>query len=121
MDINHFKQKLEEELKEVESELSNIGTKNPNIQNGVTDWQAKPANLDVDTADETEMGDKFEEYEENTAVLKNLEIRYNDIKYALIKIEKGEYGKCEVCSKDIEEDRLGANPAAKTCKEHMNG
>ena len=120
MNTDHFKQKLEEELAQVEAELSNIGTKNPAIQNGVTDWESKPADLDTDTADDMELGDRIEEFEENTAVLKNLEIRYNEIKLALSKIQAGNYGKCEVCSKDIEQDRLEANPAAKTCKEHMN-
>jgi RNA polymerase-binding transcription factor DksA len=61
----------------------------------------------------------MEEYEENTAVLKNLEIKYNEIKKTLQKIEDGKYGVCEVCGKLIEEDRLEANQAAKTCKEHM--
>ena len=43
-----------------------------------------------------------------------------EIDAALEKMEKGTYGICEVCNKPIEEDRLEANPAAKTCKEHMN-
>jgi RNA polymerase-binding transcription factor DksA len=36
-------------------------------------------------------------------------------------MDSGSYGKCEVCGKAIEADRLEANPAAPTCKEHMNG
>ncbi len=120
MDSNHFKEKLEEEFKLVESELNNIGTKNPAVSNGTTDWEAKPADFNTDSADDTELGDKIEEFEENTAVLKNLEIKYNDIKAALSKIENNTFGKCEVCGNDIEEDRLQANPAARTCKAHMN-
>ena len=42
-----------------------------------------------------------------------------DIKRALKKIKDDEYGKCELCGEDIEEDRLEANPAARTCKKHM--
>ena len=120
MNTEHLKEKLEKELAEVDSELKNIGRRNPDVpSNGVTDWEAKPADFDTDTADESELGDRLEEYEENTAVLKNLEIRYNEIKVALHKIEDGKYGVCEVCGKEIEADRLEANPAAKTCKEHM--
>ena len=52
-------------------------------------------------------------------MLKELEIRYNDIKDALDKIEKNKYGICEVSGEEIEEERLIANPAARTCKAHM--
>ena len=121
MNTEHFKQKLEKELGVVGEELSNIATKNPNVNNGTTDWEAKSTDGSVDTADDTELGDKIEEFEENTAVTKDLEIRYNDIKAALAHIEAGTYGICEVCGEKIEEDRLEANPAARTCKAHMNG
>lgn len=120
MDINHFKNKLEEELKEVEGELESIGSKNPQIKNGTTDWVAKPGDEDADAADDMELAEKIEEYEDNTAILKNLEIRFNQIKKALKKIEEGTYGICEVGGEQIELDRLEANPSALTCKLHMN-
>lgn len=116
MDTNYFKEKLEEELFLVEKELNDVGRKNPDNKN---DWEAEPADMNIDSADENEVADNIEEFEENTAVLKELEIRYNDIKDALAKIEKGTYGICEVSSEPIEEDRLIANPAARTCKKHM--
>jgi RNA polymerase-binding transcription factor DksA len=116
LDTNFFKDKLQKELLLVEHELENVGRKNPDNK---LDWEAVPADMNKDSADENETADNMEEFEENTAVLKELEIRYNDIKTALSKIEKGEYGFCEVCGKPIEEDRLVANQAAKTCKEHM--
>ena len=123
MDINNLKQKLEQELAELEAELANIGNKHTFNANGgkPVDWEARPGDFSTDNADETELGDKMEEYEENTAVLKNLEIKYNEVRSALNKINEGNYGICEVCSNQIEEDRLIANPSAKTCKEHMNG
>ena len=49
MDTNHFKNKLEEELKEVEVELEHIGSKNPSVKNGVTDWEAKPGDEDAES------------------------------------------------------------------------
>lgn len=116
IDIKMFKERLEKELLLVEQELNNIGRKNPDNK---LDWEAEPADMNVDSADENETADNMEEFEENTAVLKELEIRYNDIKNALAKIEKNTYGFCEVCQKPIEEDRLLANQAARTCKEHM--
>ena len=100
----------------VERELNEVGRKNPDNK---ADWEAEPADTGADSADENEVADKIEEYERNTAILKDLEIRYNDIKDALKKIEAGKYGFCEISGEPIEEDRLIANPAARTCKQHM--
>jgi len=116
IDIEYFKTKLEEELELVENELNSVGRKNPTNKK---DWEAEPADMNIESADSNEVADNMEEFEGNTAVLKELEIRYNNIKDALDKIEKGEYGLCEVCGEEIEEERLIANPAARTCKKHM--
>jgi RNA polymerase-binding transcription factor DksA len=48
-----------------------------------------------------------------------LEGRRTDVKEALDKIEEGRFGICEECGEKIEEDRLEANPSARTCKAHM--
>jgi RNA polymerase-binding transcription factor DksA len=41
------------------------------------------------------------------------------LKKTLLKIEKGEYGKCEKCGEIIEEKRLRAVPAAACCQTCM--
>ena len=76
--------------------------------------------MDIQQADPNERADAIEEYETNVGVLKEIEVRYNDVKDALAKIEKGAFGTCEISGEIIEEDRLIANPAARTCKKHMN-
>jgi RNA polymerase-binding transcription factor DksA len=116
LDTNYFKDKLQEELSLVEKELNDIGRRNPENK---LDWEAEPGDMNVHSADPNETADNIEEFEGNTAVLKELEIRYNDIKDALVKIENGTYGICEVSGEPIEEDRLIANPTARTCKKHM--
>jgi RNA polymerase-binding transcription factor DksA len=117
IDIDYFKEKLGEELLLVEKELNDVGRVNPDNK---LDWEAEPTPMNEGSADEDEVADKIEEFEGNTAVLKELEIRYNDIKDALVKIEKDTYGLCEVSGEPIEEERLIANPAARTCKKHMS-
>ncbi len=67
-----------------------------------------------------EIAENIDEYEENTGILKELEIRLNEIKAALDRMKKGTYGLCIVSHEPIEADRLEANPAAATCKSHMN-
>jgi RNA polymerase-binding transcription factor DksA len=116
IDINFFKKSLEDELVVVERELNGIGHKNPDNKN---DWEAESETDEVDSADSNEVADKFEDYEEHSAVIRELEIRRSDIKDALSKIEEGKYGMCEVSGDPIEEDRLIANPSARTCKQHM--
>ena len=56
----------------------------------------------------------FELTEKNKQVLM-------DIDEALIKIEKGKYGKCEKCSKDISIERMKALPFAKKCIKCQSG
>ena len=109
----HFKKLLQKELKLLETELKTVGQINPDNKK---DWEATPPAKDADLAEKEEVAERIEAYEGNTAVLKQLEIKYNEVKGALANIEKGTYGYCTVCKKEIEDDRLTANPAAKTCK-----
>lgn len=117
LDTNHFKQKLEEELGVLTVELERIGRRNPSNPD---DWEPKPEESNIVPADKNEAADKIESFEENSAMLKELEIRYNNVKLALTKIKSGTYGICEVSKKPIEERRLEANPSARTCTVHMN-
>ncbi len=115
-DIKHFKQKLEAEKKSLEAELSTVGRRNPHNPN---DWEPIYSEIDVDTADDGDVAEEINEYQNNIAILNSLELKYNEVLVALEKIIKGKYGICEVCGKPIEHDRLDANPGAKTCKAHM--
>ena len=75
--------------------------------------------MDIQSGDDNEKADSFEAYEENTAILKQLEIRFNNLKDALEKIKNGTYGVCEKCGEKIEKDRLNASSSARTCKKCM--
>jgi RNA polymerase-binding transcription factor DksA len=119
LNLKHFKEKLEEERGLLEKELNSIGVKNPDSSD---EWEATEREMDVMTpmADPDEAADKIEEYDENRAIVDELEIRYKAIKLALAKIEEGAYGTCEVGGEPIEEERLQVNPAARTCKKHLD-
>ncbi len=114
-DIKHFKEKLEAELTLLEKEMLSIGERNPS---NPADWEAVEKTENLDTADENVVADEIEEYEENSAIIKQEEIQYNEVKAALEKIEKGTYGICEVGGEEISVERLEANPSARTCIEH---
>jgi RNA polymerase-binding transcription factor DksA len=118
IDYDHFKDKLEKEKALVEKELEKVGRVNPD---NPSDWEATPpSDRDISQADENTVADAIEGYEDNVAIVKTLEKRYNDIRSGLDKIKHGVYGICQVCKKEIETDRLEANPSARTCKEHMD-
>ena len=115
IDTGHFKKKLEKELQTLEIELKSVGHKNPN---NPKDWEPAANDVDIESSDLADTADNIENYELNTAILKPLEIQYNDVKAALDKIKKGTYGICEVGGEMIETDRLEANSSAKTCLKH---
>ena len=117
MNIDHFKKKLDDELKVVEKELKELGWKDP----ATGEWEATGDTLEVMSplADSNEAADQLEEYDERREELEPLQARWNELKQALEKIETGTYGTCEVGGEAIEEDRLEANPAARTCKKHL--
>jgi len=116
IDTEYFKARLEKELKTLETELKSVGHVNPS---NPKDWEPSSGEVDVNASDSADIADNIESYESNTAILKPLEIQYNDVKRALDKIKKGTYGICEISGEPIEKDRLEANPAARTSLAHM--
>jgi RNA polymerase-binding transcription factor DksA len=116
MNTDHFKKKLEDELKTLTKELDELGWKNPETG----EWEAATADLDSTATEEDELADNQEELEEHQVEIEPLELRYIEIKHALEKIDENIFGTCEVCDVAIEEDRLEANPAARTCLAHVS-
>lgn len=116
-DLEHFKAKLLEEKKDLETELGEVAQKNPSLAQG---WEATSGNMDVDPADENEVADKFEEYEGNKGVMEKLEKQLTEVNSALERIDAGTYGVCEICKKPIETDRLEANPSSRISIKHTH-
>lgn len=117
MENINFKKKLEDEFALLEEELESVGRKNPDNEK---DWEARSTITEILPNDEEEVADKLESYEGNNSILTQLEIRYNEVKAALEKINSGKgFGICEVCGEAIDPARLEANPAASTCIKHM--
>src|SRR3989338_8764062 len=107
--IKHFQEKLEEEKKQLESELSRVGKKNPEVAG---DWEAVPEDLNGETSDTGELA---------AAVENTLEERFILVSRALDAVKKETYGVCssqEGKPHPIEYKRLEANPAATECIKH---
>ena len=115
MTNEHHKTALLAMLEEVTGELKTLGIHNPDNE---SDWVATPPE-DTGEADVNDVADSAEEWGEKTATLALLETKWNDVRRALAKMEAGNYGVCEISGEPIEEERLLANPAARTCITHM--
>lgn len=114
-DITEYTTRLTSMFAEITHELSTLGVHAPETD----DWITLPANPQVSEPDPNDEADTTEDWNERRAILSQLETRYNNIKRALQKIQEGTFGACEVCGGVIETDRLNANPAARTCKTHL--
>lgn len=115
MNTEQYKKNLEAEKVKLESEMGSVGRKNPRVPG---DWEPVPSETGTE-ADLADQADVIISNESNTAILADLEARYDTVLAALSRIEKKAYGTCEVCGEEIEEARLGADPAATTCIKHL--
>lgn len=83
---------------------------------GELEDEESPFNIQGDMADKAEVLTYVAVSEELTASQRNT---LDKIDRALKRIEDGLFGKCIICDKPIELERLEAIPYAETCKEHM--
>ena len=104
-----MKQKLQKERQEIRKRLGHLGAEDEHVKD---DFHSKfPEYGDKDEDNATEVA----EYLDNLSLEGNLEQRLKEIDEALEKIEKGKYGYCNNCHKEIDSERLKINPAAKVC------
>jgi len=115
LDKKKIKDKLEKERDLLLGELRDMGKLNSETD----EWEATPEELDFPESDQNDVADRFEDFEARSSMIKTLGPRLNNILKALKELNKESFGKCEICKKDIEMTRLEANPAARTCKKHL--
>lgn len=108
-DLAEFKKLLLKEKVGLEENLAHIAKP---IDKKKGDYETTFDNLGTDREDNTT---EVEEYAENLSVETTLEERLQNVISALERIENGTYGFCDNCQKEIDIERLRANPSAKTC------
>lgn len=117
LNLNTQKENLLKEKAMLTEQLSGLGV----FDSETNSWEAvAEASSDKDFSDENDNADRFEDYEEKSAMLSILKERWVDVKDALKKIEEGRYGICEISGEQIEEERLIANPAARTSIKYIS-
>lgn len=108
--IDELKSILEKGKSSLQKELGKFATEDKTQK---YNWDVKYPNREDSTKDEE--ADEAQEYDNLLSLEHSLEIKLRDVDIALEKIEKGDYGKCSNCGKEIEEERLKAAPEAKLC------
>lgn len=108
--ISTYKEKLEQELARLEHELSDIGDKDPNRPNH---YEPKYPESGGNSSDDNAA--EVSEYADEMSIEARLEAELRDVQKALANIEKGNYGVCKYCHKEIDIKRLDARPASSSC------
>lgn len=103
MDLNFLKEKLLRGQSEIVKQLKDLGE----VPDMGSDTEGEVAEEEADEA---------EEYSKNLGIKQDLKVRLLEIKNALDKMAKGDYGKCEKCGMEIEEVVLKIDPESRFCK-----
>jgi len=107
--LDELKRVLLEEKEKLESSLNKIA-RPVDTEDG--DYETS---FDALGTDKDDNATEVDQYTQNLSVETSLEKQLQEILEALARMEKGTYGKCENCSKDISLERLKANPSARIC------
>jgi RNA polymerase-binding transcription factor DksA len=109
-----FKTILEQQLKELDTELKRIAV----LDEATGDWVARPETV-LGEADPNLSADVAEDWGERRATIAQLETRYHNVLLALKKFSANSFGRCEICGEEIDTTRLTVHPAARTCQLHL--
>ena len=118
MNTDTYKQKLETERDQLIADLEKIAFRD---DENPDDWVPKRSDQNIsdgEAVENFELAQEIEEYENDTATVKELEGRLNEVLAALGRIEDGTFGIDQVSGEPLSANRLEANPAARTTVEN---
>jgi len=104
-----IKTKLEEEKIRIQKDLGAFTHKDSGIKDNYNSDFPEFGN------DEGENAAEVADYGDRLSLEHTLELQLRDVNKALDSIEKGKYGICKYCKKEIEEGRLLARPVSSSC------
>ncbi len=113
--LEELKNILEKEKAAFEKQLEKFAKKDGKTAG---DWDTvfpKYGGQESGSAALEKAADEVEEYSTLLPIEHSLEIRLKNIEIALDKIQKGKYGICEKCGKEIPVERLIVSPESRFC------
>ncbi len=107
-----LKERLEKRKKEILNGLESVGHqvrdgKNPDFDANFPDYGDSAEDNAIEVAD----------YSKNLSFEKDLEKELAEINQALEGIVRGDYGRCQLCGREISLNRLRARPQSAVCLE----
>ncbi len=108
----NLQKKLEAEKKRLIKDLKFFAKKDPQLKGN---WLTRFPFFSLSRSHKDENAEETEGYENLLPIEHTLELRLKDIENALIKVKKGNYGRCEKCQRKIELKRLEVVPEARLC------
>lgn len=109
-ELKEFKELLNRRKAEISGNMREIGKKtlgkNPGAESG--DISTLPMHM-------ADVGSNVFEHDMNLSLVENEAQELEEIEEALMKMQKGEFGMCEVCRRAIGKQRLKAIPYARLC------
>lgn len=115
MDTTAVRNRLEAErkrliaLREGEEETSGLDQEQSESTGTLADYDQHPGDVGTETFERTK----------DLAVREQIDEHLADVEAALKRLEEGAYGRCEVCGRQIDPERLDARPATRYCLEHQ--
>lgn len=116
MELNHAKRLLFQERSELTDLAQRVGDSG-GLDQSQEESTGELTNFDQHLADHAT--DTFER-EKDRSISQGIAAKLSEIDAALERIEQGTYGVCEVCGREIADERLEAVPATRFCREHAD-
>lgn len=113
MEMKEIRQRLVEQRKRLESDRDRAEVSDSGL--GTSD----PGELSTVDQHPADQGTENFERERVQAIIDQIETRIEEVDAALHRLDSGEYGRCQVCGKEIPEERIAARPEARYCVEHQ--
>jgi len=101
--LKQIKEKLELKKVDLEKELTNHSQKDGE------------ANYEEIGDDEDENAQEVSNYSDELSIVAEMQKHLDDVNKSLSKIEKGEYGICKYCNKEINPEHLLVRPSSGSC------
>lgn len=116
MELNHAKELLSQERSEL-TDLAERVRESGGLDESQEESTGELTNFDQHLGDHAT--DTFER-EKDRSIGAGIAAKLSEIDAALERIEQGEYGVCEVCGRQIADERLEAVPATRFCRDHAD-
>jgi RNA polymerase-binding transcription factor DksA len=109
--LNEMEKRLAKEKAALKKDLLSFSSENKKVPN---DFKSRYPYIPL-SIDPTDQAGEVEIYMGRLALEHALETRLQEVEKAQERIKNNTYGLCEKCGREIERDRLEANPAATLC------